>query len=118
MKIGYVNIFVTDFGRAVDFFSKTLGLKLTMREDKFGYASFDGGNISFAIAETDDPSLVGKHTGIGFIVDDIDKAYDEMKAKGVEFSMPPTKQPWGGTLALFKDPEGNVFYLDPGISGD
>lgn len=117
MHIGYVNIFVSDFSRAVDFFSETLGLNLVMREDNFGYASFDGGNISFAIAETDDSSLVGKHTGIGFIVDDIDKAYDEMKAKGVAFDMPPTKQPWGGTLALFKDPEGNVFYLDPGTSG-
>jgi len=114
MQIGYVNIFVSDFGRAVDFFSKTLGLKLTMREDKFGYASFDSGSISFAVAETDDSSLVGRHTGIGFIVDDIDKAYEEMKTKGVEFDMSPTKQPWGGTLALFKDPDGNIFYLDPG----
>jgi len=28
MQIGYVNIFVSDFSRAIDFFSETLGLKL------------------------------------------------------------------------------------------
>lgn len=117
MKIGYVNVFVSDFARAVDFYQNTLGLKLTMQEDQFGYASFDAGNISFAIAETDDSALVGKHTGIGFIVPDIDKTYDDLVGKGVEFEMPPTKQPWGGTLALFKDPENNVFYLDPGHPG-
>lgn len=35
-----------------------------------------------------------------------------MKEAGVEFEMPPGKQPWGGMLALFKDPDGNLFYLD------
>jgi lactoylglutathione lyase len=47
-------------------------------------------------------------------VQDIDATYTALVAAGVEFDMPPTKQPWGGTLALFKDPDGNIFYLDPG----
>ena len=114
MKVGYVNVFVTDFTSAVDFYQNTLGLTLLTQEEQFGYASFDGGNISFSIAETDDKALVGRHTGIGFMVADINKTYDELKEKGVEFDMAPTKQPWGGTLALFKDPENNLFYLDPG----
>jgi len=67
-----------------------------------------------SLAETDETALVGRHTGIGFIVEDIDATYKELVEKGVEFDMPPTKQPWGGTLALLKDPEGNIFYLDPG----
>jgi lactoylglutathione lyase len=116
LKVGYVNVFVSDFGRAVDFYSNTLGLKLTTREDSFGYASFEAGPISFAVAETEDSGLVGKHTGIGFIAADIDATYAELIDKGVEFDMPPTKQPWGGILALMKDPDGNVFYLDPGFS--
>lgn len=29
-----------------------------------GYASFEAGPISFAVAATEDPALVGKHTGI------------------------------------------------------
>jgi predicted enzyme related to lactoylglutathione lyase len=31
--------------------------------------------------------------------------------------MPPKEQPWGGLMALFTDPDGNVFYLDQ-ISDD
>jgi predicted enzyme related to lactoylglutathione lyase len=26
--------------------------------------------------------------------------------------MSPSKQPWGGYMALFADPDGNIFYLD------
>ena len=74
---------------------------------------FKGHNVSFALAETDDASLFGRHTGIGFIVDDIDSVYQTLLAKGVSFEMPPTEQPWGGVLALMKDPDGNIFYLDP-----
>ena len=72
------------------------------------------GPISFGIAQTDDPDLTGRHTGVGFMVKDIDAKYQELLSKGVEFEMPPTAQPWGGTLALFKDPDGNIYYLDPG----
>ncbi len=26
--------------------------------------------------------------------------------------MKPAKQPWGAVMAMFEDPDGNVFYLD------
>ncbi|MEC8821937.1 MAG: VOC family protein, partial [Pseudomonadota bacterium] len=42
--------------------------------------------------------------------------YQALITKGVTFEMPPTEQPWGGILALFKDPDGNIFYLDPLIT--
>jgi predicted enzyme related to lactoylglutathione lyase len=32
-------------------------------------------------------------------------------AKGVHFTAPPEKQEWGGTLAHFEDPAGNVLTL-------
>jgi predicted enzyme related to lactoylglutathione lyase len=114
LSIGYVNIFVSDFNRSLAFYTDVLGLTPNNADSEFGYASFDAGPISFGIAKSDERPLLGRHTGIGFIVQDIDRAYETLLAKGVEFDMPPTPQPWGGTLALFKDPDGNVFYLDPG----
>ena len=90
LKIGYVNVFVSNFDACCTFFTESLGLTLNQREDSFGYASFNPGTISFGIAKTDDPSLVGSHTGEGFIVDDIDATYKDLVAKGVEFEMPPT----------------------------
>ncbi len=114
MKIGYINIFVADLTRSVTFFRDILGLTCHSAEVEFGYASFAAGPISFGIAQTDDADLVGRHTGVGFMVDDIDAEYQRLSKLGVEFSMPPTLQPWGGILALFNDPDGNIYYLDPG----
>ncbi len=116
LVIGYVNIFVSKFDTAVAFYRDTLGLTPQTVDPDFGYASFQAGNISFALAKADDLALIGRHTGVGFIVEDINAAHETLVERGVEFEMPPTRQPWGGILALFKDPDGNVFYLDPGHS--
>ena len=45
---------------------------------------------------------------MSYTCDDIDKTYDELKKRGVEFEGPPQKQPWG-TYAILKDNEGNRF---------
>ena len=116
MKIGYINVFVSDLERSVRFYTEALGFRVKQVEKQFGYASFEGGNISFALAETDDAALFGRHTGIGLVVNDIETVYQNLTARGVTFEMPPTKQPWGGILALLKDPDGNIFYLDPIIT--
>jgi 4-hydroxyphenylpyruvate dioxygenase-like putative hemolysin len=43
---------------------------------------------------------------------DIYATYEELKAKGVEFMKPPTKE-FYATEALFKDDSGNYFSLQP-----
>lgn len=43
--------------------------------------------------------------------DDIEAAYQEFTAKGVEFVSPPTARGWGSTDALFKDNSGNSWLL-------
>ena len=118
MRIGYVNVFVKNFGTVRDFFINQVGLTCTTQDESFGYASFSAGPISFGIAQTDDTSLVGRHTGVGFMAADIDAEYQRLSELGVTFEMPPTAQPWGGTLALFKDPDENIYYLDPGHNHD
>ena len=114
MNIGYVNIFVSDIERSRAFYEGALGLTCEIADSDHGYASYTAGEIRFGTAATDDDTLVGRHTGIGFIVDDVEASYTSLVSAGVEFEMPPTAQPWGGTLAMFRDPDGNVFYLDPG----
>src|SRR4051812_7454241 len=42
--------------------------------------------------------------------DNVERTYDELRARGVEFVSPPQKQPWG-TFAVFKDPDDNKFVL-------
>jgi catechol 2,3-dioxygenase-like lactoylglutathione lyase family enzyme len=116
-RLWYVNVFVTDLTRAVEFYRDTLGLPLRFQEEQFGYASFTPEGVRLGIARVDSntpesSSLVGRHTGVGFGVPDLDAAYAQLKGKGVRFTMVPTKQPWGGYMATFADPDGNIFYLD------
>ena len=45
---------------------------------------------------------------MGFSVTDLEVEHARLSQEGVVFSMPPTRQPWGGFMALLADPDGNV----------
>jgi predicted enzyme related to lactoylglutathione lyase len=117
LRVWYVNLFVHDLGRAVDFYQHKLGLPLRFRDDAFGYAAFGTEGAGLSLARVDPAAgnaagLVGRHTGVALGVPDLQAAHAELAARGVAFDMPPTRQPWGGMLATFRDPDGNVLYLD------
>ena len=52
----------------------------------------------------------GASGGLFFAVDDCRKSYEELKARGVEFTQEPTEQPYG-VDAGFRDPSGNQFRM-------
>ena len=52
----------------------------------------------------------GGMNGLGLSVDDCQKTYEELSAKGVEFIQPPSKRPYG-TEALCRDNSGNWLVL-------
>jgi catechol 2,3-dioxygenase-like lactoylglutathione lyase family enzyme len=52
----------------------------------------------------------GGNTGIGFYSNDPKKTYEELKSKGVEFTKDLHTE-WFGTYAMFKDPDGNEFWM-------
>jgi len=117
IQVTYVNLHVRDLARAIDFYEGKLGLRLLHRADEHHYASFDAGPIRLGIAAVapdaeNADALVGRHTGIGLSVRDIDAEYRRLSAAGVKFPMPPQRQPWGGTMGLVEDPDGNVLYFD------
>jgi len=114
VRVAYVNVFVSDLSRAIAFYEGVLGLPLAHAAEEHGYASFAAGpvHLGLAVAGADQADLVGRHTGVGFAVDDLEAEHARLAAEGVAFSMAPTRQPWGGFMALFLDPDGNVYYLD------
>lgn len=114
MQIAYVNVFVSDLERAIAFYEGTLGLELKHKAPEHGYASLRAGPVALglAVAGADQQELVGRHTGVGLAVSDLEAEHARLAAGGATFSMPPTRQPWGGFMALVADPDGNVLYLD------
>lgn len=114
---GYVNIFVSDFDRALAFYQQTLGLPLIFADEEFHYASFATPGAQLAIVQTDQSNLIGRHTGVGLTVSNLDDAYRELHDR-VEFTVKPEKQPWGGYMAIISDPDSNLFYLDQFIHQD
>jgi lactoylglutathione lyase len=107
---------VTDWERAIRFYSETLGMTIAYKSDEMGWAQMAPGEGQVAL-ERVDPSdreartLVGRFVGVSLQVPDIFATYKVLAERGVEFVAPPEKQPWGGVLAHLRDPEGNVLTL-------
>jgi len=120
MQIAYVNIFVSELPRAIEFYQGRLGLDLQFSSPHHGYAALSAGviRLGLAVAGTDEAELVGRHTGVGLQVADLESEHTRLTGLGVRFTMPPTRQPWGGFMALMADPDGNVLYMDEVSAAD
>jgi uncharacterized glyoxalase superfamily protein PhnB len=70
-----------------------------------GWSEFITGETTLALHPTSQKNLAGG-VELGFTVPDIQNFHPEMKAKGVQFSIPPTKQDYGDLLAQFVDSKG------------
>ena len=103
MKLSYVIKFVADMDRAVKFYRDVLGFPLKFQSP--GWSEFSTGETSLGLHPASERSPAGS-VELGFNVTNLEKFHQEMSARGVQFSMPPTKQDFGGTLAQFLDSEG------------
>jgi lactoylglutathione lyase len=68
------------------------------------------GTRDFEIHLCETKPLEKGNTGIVFRVDDLNKEYQALSAKGVKFEKKPVDEGWGA-YALMKDIDGNVFWL-------
>ena len=116
MELYAVRIFVRHWPAACAFYGGTLGLSERYRNDEVGWAEYDLGGPCLGIervpvGDSEGEALVGRFVGVSLRVDDIDGVYRCLSDKGVAFPSPPERQPWGGSLAHFHDPDGNVLTL-------
>ena len=120
-KLSAVRIFVTDWERAISFYSKTLEMAVAHRSDEWGWAQMATGEGQLATervdpADDEGRALVGRFVGVSLEVPDIFATYKILAERGVDFVGPPEKQLWGGVLAHLRDPDGNVLTLPGGVS--
>ena len=116
MKLYAVRVFVRNWPEACAFYGETLGLRERFRSDDMGWAEYELGGPCLGLervrpGDRDGEALVGRFLGVSLQVEDIDAVYKDLSDKGVRFTAPPERQPWGGTLAHFQDPEGNLLTL-------
>ena len=100
------------FAAMRDFYAGTLGL--TPRADRAGHADFEWGGLRLTIAVHDGvrgPSRDPLRVMVNFGVGDIEAVHARLRGAGVAFSRPPGREPWGGLVATFADPDGNTLQL-------
>ena len=107
--LSYVIVFVSNMDLSVAFYRDTLGFKLRFASP--GWTEFETGSTVLALHPgepgTKPPEpLTAATADLGIMVPNLDDFYRDMQTKGVNFTMPPTKQEYGGRLARFLDPDG------------
>lgn len=110
--IDTIRLFTKNAAKAAAFYRDALGLREAVSDDAI--AVFDTGGTKLmleAVDGADAEDLVGRFTGVSFAVADIRAAVSTLDAKGVKFDGRPELQPWGGALAHFFDPDGNILTL-------
>ena len=102
-KLSYIIEFVADMDRAVKFYRDVIGLALKFQSPE--WSEFATGAVTLALHAASETNPAGK-LEMGLDVPNLKDFYAVMKGKGVHFSMPPSKQDFGGMLAQFTDSEG------------
>ncbi len=104
-----VTLWTHDLDGMFRFYHHTLGLALHSRHPDF--IAFQLGALRFNLGSHDqiggsarDPYRIMPHLA----VEDIHGEYRRLVAAGVEFLRPPQQEHWGGWVATFKDPDGNI----------
>jgi len=94
------------------FYRDVLGLPLHSTHPDF--VAFELGGMRLSVGEH---SMVHGHTSephrvmVNLGVVDIHRSYETLRAHGVEFVRPPEREQWGGWVATFRDPDGNLLQL-------
>jgi catechol 2,3-dioxygenase-like lactoylglutathione lyase family enzyme len=123
-----VNVWVHDQDEALAFYTEKLGMEVRADvtvPEMGGFRWLSVGlpgqdDVALALLPVPGPPVFDAETrdqlhallakgaagGLFFAVDDCQKSFEELRARGVEFSQEPTQQPYG-IDAGFRDPSGN-----------
>jgi catechol 2,3-dioxygenase-like lactoylglutathione lyase family enzyme len=113
--IKFVSIPTTDQDRALAFYTGKLGFKVVTDQpfsetQRWIELRIGSSETRFVLFSMDGGAKPGGPFNGSLACDHVERTYEELKGRGVEFSGPPKKEPWG-TYTTFKDPDGNEFVL-------
>jgi predicted enzyme related to lactoylglutathione lyase len=117
-QVKFIGIPVRDQQRALTFYREALGFKVAT-DQAMGPGPGQrwielrvGGSETRVVLFTPpgQEDRVGSFFNGSLQADNVQKTFEELEAKGVEFVQKPKTETWG-TSAIFKDSEGNQFVL-------
>jgi predicted enzyme related to lactoylglutathione lyase len=117
-QLAFAGIPTQDQTRALAFWTEKMGFRL-VTDRPLGNQRWielevaDSGTRIVLYTPEGQEDRIGTFFNGSFLCDDVDETWRQLSENGVEFVVPPQKQPWG-TSATFKDTEGNQFVLSSG----
>jgi catechol 2,3-dioxygenase-like lactoylglutathione lyase family enzyme len=114
--IKFINIPVRDQAKALAFYCDKLGFGVATDQPmgngkRWIELRIPGADTRVALFTPPGyEPMIGSVLNLSLWADDVEKTYEELAAKGVEFLAPPNKESWG-TSVMFKDQDGNQIHL-------
>jgi len=114
--VKFVSIPVRDQGKALAFYTEALGFQILTDQpfdanQRWIELRIPGSETRVVLfTPPGHEERIGTFSNVTFMTDDINQTYQELTARGVVFTAPPRRQPWG-SFAKFQDVDGNQFVL-------
>jgi len=114
-NVKFVSVPTRDQQRGVEFWTKQVGFEVVSDQpfddkQRWIVLGVPGAETRLVLFNMGGASGFQPFT---FAAEDVQKTYEELSGRGVEFTQPPKTESWG-TSAIFKDLEGNMFVLGSG----
>jgi predicted enzyme related to lactoylglutathione lyase len=124
MKIKLASIYVDDQEKALRFYTDVMGFAKGADITQGPYrwltvaSSEEPDGAQLQLAPNDNPAAKAYQQAMfqqnqpaaNFYSDDVEADFQRMKTRGAEFTVPPTKAPWG-SMAVLNDTCGNLIQL-------
>jgi predicted enzyme related to lactoylglutathione lyase len=124
MKIKLTTVYVDDQEKALHFYTEVLGFtkKADFSNGPYRWLTVDSAEepngTELQLALNNNPAAKAyqqaifqqNQPGAMFFTDDVNGEYERIKARGADFTMPPTHVT-GSTIAMLKDTCGNLIQL-------
>lgn len=123
-RLTHVRLLVQDYPACFRFYRDVLDFEVAWGEEHGQYADFRAGDATLAlykrelmaeaVGTSDRPADVDAQdrAALIFEIEDVDAAWEQLKARGVRFVTEPQDRPdWGIRTAHFRDPDGNLIEI-------
>ena len=106
LSLSGITLHVADVEALLEFYMRIPGAELAVhRPGQFALLRIGSGRLGLLKHETP-----GFH--VEFDCDNLDAAYEQLRAVGLATKGPPTRKPWGERDLLLLDPDGHMLEFD------